>query len=203
MARRDRERAGLAVGDEEFILKSTARIVAGLRPPKSASKTQDESLSGVARQVSGDPEFGHLAPSPAPLILGCPAHHPAESLSVEMLGQLLAPDGFRVEALSARLLPSAVLAQVARTRPALVCIAVLPPGGRTQAAYLCKRLRKRFPELPIVVGYWGRSRHFDRLLVRFRAAGASYVTTTLLQTANQVRSLISPIPTSTTNGPPR
>ena len=29
---------------------------------------------------------------------------------------------------------------------------------------------QRFPELPIVVGYWGRVRDFDRLLVRFRAA---------------------------------
>jgi hypothetical protein len=73
-----------------------------------------------------------------------------------------------------------------------VFIAVLPPGGLVQARYLCRRLRRRFRDLKIVVGYWGRARNFDRLLVRLRAAGASYVTTSLLQSRSQVQALLEP-----------
>jgi hypothetical protein len=79
---------------------------------------------------------------------------------------------------------------VARTRPAVVFIAVLPPGGLEQARYLCRRLRRRFDRLPVVVGHFGRARDFDRLLVRLRRAGASYVTTSLLQTRTQIRALV-------------
>ena len=39
-----------------------------------------------------------------------------------------------------------------------------------------------FPDLPIVVGYFGKARQFDKLLVKLRAAGASYVNTSIAQT---------------------
>ena len=45
----------------------------------------------------------------------------------------------------------------------------------------------------IVVGYWRRAKNFDRLLVSFRCAGASYVTTSLLQSQSQLRALL-PVP---------
>ena len=46
----------------------------------------------------------------------------------------------------------------------------------------------------IIVGYFGRVRDFDRLLVRLRAAGASYVTTTLLQSRSQIEASLRPEP---------
>jgi len=64
-----------------------------------------------------------------------------------------------------------------------------------QTRYLCRRLRRKFPELPIVVGYFGRFKDFDRLLTRLRAAGASYVTTSVSQTRTQILTLL------TTGGP--
>lgn len=60
-------------------------------------------------------------------------------------------------------------------------IAVHPPGGLVQTRCLCRRLRRRFKDLSIVVGYWGRVKNFDRLLVRLRKAGASYVVTSVQQ----------------------
>jgi hypothetical protein len=125
------------------------------------------------------------------LILGCPAHHEAEELSVAMLAQLLKPDGCIVEAISTRALPAEVEAKVEEEGPALVFVAILPPGGLVQARYLCKRLRKRFGELPIVVGYWGDAQHYDRVLARLRSVGASYVTTSLLQSRSQIRALVT------------
>ena len=45
----------------------------------------------------------------------------------------------------------------------------------------------------VIVGYWSETTHFDQLLVRFRAAGASYVTTSILQTRRQILALVGPV----------
>jgi hypothetical protein len=125
-------------------------------------------------------------------IVGVPAHHRVEELAVGMLAKLMKPAGCHVEVLSANLLPAELEAIIASRGPAVIFMAVLPPGGLEQAHYLCKRLRTRFANSRIVVGYWGRSRNFDRLLVRLRKAGASYVTTSLLQSRSQIQSLVAP-----------
>jgi hypothetical protein len=104
-----------------------------------------------------------------------------------MLNLLVQADSGRVEVASTKMLPSEMEARIEEESPALVFIAVLPPGGLVQAEYLCKRLRKRFADLPIVVGYWGEARDFDGLLVRLRSAGAGYLTTSLLQSRSQIR----------------
>jgi hypothetical protein len=109
-----------------------------------------------------------------------------------MLASLLKCDGCRGEIISTRALHAEIERRVEEKKAALVFVAILPPGGLLQARYLCKRLRKRFPDLPIVVGYWGTARNFDRLLVRLRAAGASYVTTSLVQSRSQIRALVNP-----------
>jgi hypothetical protein len=88
------------------------------------------------------------------------------------------------------MLPVDVEAAIADRRPGLVFIPVLPPGGLEQARYLAKRLRTRFADLKIIVGFFGRARDFDKLLVRLRIAGASYITTSLLQTRSQIQALL-------------
>ena len=163
LVRRDRRDAGLSPQDERQILAATAETVRGLG---DATATSD------------------------PVVLGCPAHHRAEELAVQMLAAVAPTAGFGVRSLSSRSLPADVEEEVARTRPAVVFIAVLPPGGFEQARYLCRRLRRRFEQLPVVVGYFGRARNFDRLLVRLRRAGASYVTTSILQTRTQIKALL-------------
>jgi hypothetical protein len=114
----------------------------------------------------------------------------------------MAPNSYSVEALSTRLLPAEVETTIEHERPAVLFIAVMPPGGIVQARYLCRRLRKRFKELPIVVGYWGRVRNFDALLVKLRAAGASYVTTSLAQTKSQIEALVAPPASPPATSPP-
>jgi hypothetical protein len=99
-----------------------------------------------------------------------------------------------VEVVTRQRLSEDIVSQIARERPALVLIAVMPPGGLTQAAFLCRRLRRDFPELVIVVAYLRPPKDFDRLLLRMRKAGASYLTTSLAQTASRVEALLAPIP---------
>jgi hypothetical protein len=42
----------------------------------------------------------------------------------------------------------------------------------------------------IVVGYWGGTRTFDKLLVHLRAAVASYITTSPLEARTQIQALL-------------
>jgi predicted PurR-regulated permease PerM len=192
LARRDRERSGLSGEDESFVLQSTRDIINQLAAQGPASS-----------ESSPAPADGEAAPAdrPAPpLIFGVPAHHRAEEVTLDMLPLLMKPPGCIVRGVSTRVLPVDIEAEIERDKPAIVLIAVLPPGGLPQARYLCMRLRKRFAALPIVVVYFGRARDFDRLLVRLRSAGASYVTTSLLQSRGQVTALLSsaqPVPAAT------
>jgi hypothetical protein len=53
------------------------------------------------------------------------------------------------------MLSSENLAEVEKAQPALVCIGFLAQGPSFPVRQLCKRLRSRFPNLPILVGRWG------------------------------------------------
>jgi predicted PurR-regulated permease PerM len=190
LARHDRKYSELSVEDEAFVFHSTRDVLESLPDPSPTSSAS--SLARDADRRPDSPSEPRLATAAdGVLILGCPAHHEAEEISVSMLARLLASDGCRVEPISTRALPSDVEARIEKENPAVVFIAILPPGGFLQARYLCKRLRKRFENLPLLVGYWGSARHYDKVLVRLRAAGASYVTTSLLQSRSQIRALVS------------
>jgi hypothetical protein len=183
LARRDRKRGYLTAEDEAFIIETTKEILARVEAAQTAMP------ASAAEPASGPPPTAAEEP-PSVLVLGCPAHDEAEELSLHMLALIMKHDGCRIEVVSTRLLPSEVEARVVDERPALVFIPILPPGGLIQARYLCKRLRKRCKALPLVVGCWGQTRDFDGILVRFRAAGASYITTSLGQTRGQIRTLV-------------
>jgi hypothetical protein len=109
-----------------------------------------------------------------------------------MLANVMGQDEFDVEVVSTRALPVEIETLIEQKSPNLVFIAILPPGGLVQARYLCRRLRKRFPNLPIGVGYWGDVRDYDKLFRQIRSAGANFVATSLLQARNQITTLALP-----------
>jgi DNA-binding transcriptional LysR family regulator len=129
-------------------------------------------------------------------VLGYPVKDKADELALEMFRQLSAPARFEVEVTSAEMLSAEIVAMVETSRPAVVILAALPPGGLAQARYLCKRLRARHPEVRILVGRWGHrddgaQENWDVLL----STGADHVSRSLLETRNyldQVASLQPP-----------
>jgi predicted PurR-regulated permease PerM len=163
-ARRDRSRDLLAPTAEAALLAETEKVITAIAPPSTSTAQSDATQ----------------------LILCLPAHHLAEELTLK----LLRVENSRIQVSSTRLLPAEIESQIERDHPAALFFAVLPPGGLVQARYLCRRLRRRFPQLPIVVGYWGKARNFDRLLVKLRAAGANYVTTSMEQSESQLTTIL-------------
>jgi hypothetical protein len=122
---------------------------------------------------------------PVPL-LGCPARGDVDALALRMLQQSCDPTRVAVELLPPRLLTSDVLARVAQTSPALLCLGAVLPGGVPHLRYLCKQLRGRFPALPIVVGCWGVTETVVETVALLRADGLDHVGTTVQTTRDHV-----------------
>ena len=182
LTRRDRADGELKPDDETMIYDGILHVAEELeREVRRPSSAADSPARDIGAEIPG-----------GATVLGCTSHHTSEEIVLVQLARMMRPLGHTLEPTTTRTLPSDVEKRIQRARPALVFIAVVPPGGTTQARYLCRRLSRLFPDLPIVVGYFGRPRDFDRLLVRFRSAGASYVTTSLLQSLGQITAMLPP-----------
>ena len=69
---------------------------------------------------------------------------------------------------------------------ALVCIADLPPSSPSKARYLVKRLRAAVPGANTIVGRWVPPSLADGHTESILGAGAAYVSTSLLETREQL-----------------
>jgi predicted PurR-regulated permease PerM len=88
-------------------------------------------------------------------ILGLPARAEGDEVALMMLGRRLDSARFTLEVTSPQLLVSEVISLVEQGDPAAVVIGGLVGAGEGVAIGLVKRLRARFPDLPIVLGLWG------------------------------------------------
>jgi predicted PurR-regulated permease PerM len=108
-------------------------------------------------------------------ILGISANNHADALALRMLGLLLAPSECRLSILESVETPLRLAEQIAEIDPQLVVLSHLPPAGFTTARYLVRRLRARFPELPILVGRWKESGDQNQVAEAMTTVGASHV----------------------------
>ena len=134
-------------------------------------------------EASTETENG-LAATPAPNILAIPAHHSSE----ELLLQAFAKSNplLHIKVGNNNTLPDRFAANAVRENPDVIVIYVLPPGGFTQARFLCKTFRNAGYGGMIIVCCSGKFRYFDRLFVKFHKAGANFMTTSLNQTAQKL-----------------
>ena len=178
-ARKDREAGDITAEEETYMFDTVEGLVAETLKLKDPH-TDDEQRVHTERQE----KVGRM-----PVVVGAPAHHWSEELALDMLAAGLPDSGRRMAVLSVRQLPLEVEQAIQTNSAVAAVVGILPPGGVPQAIYLIKRLRVKYPDLVIVAAYFGRTRSFDRLLVKLRKAGATYVTTSLVQTADTLRNV--------------
>lgn len=200
LTRRDREDDDLTADTEAKIYQETAAII-----DETLRSTEDKKLGRAhAEENAGAGEPDATTPSAAPAaparVFGCPAHHRSEELVLQMLGRLLGTSAGRMEIASTRLLPSEVKERICTDKPEVVFVAIVPPGGIVQARFFVRRLRKQIPDTPIIVGYFGKIRDFDRLLNRMRSAGATQVVTTVLQSYRVLQNMLGITETNAASG---
>jgi chemotaxis response regulator CheB len=108
-------------------------------------------------------------------------------LGLKMLQQLLDPRKWKMEVVRDQWLSSEMVSMVEKMQPDVICIGSMPPGGLAHTRYLCKRLRKRYPRLTIIVGRWGLKRHQEENRQQIQEACADQVTMTLLETRDHLQ----------------
>ncbi len=177
----DQRRDNLTAEEARFIYQSTSELVDNLGAAQSVT-------SAAEVPVVSEEDAAAVLP-PKVRMLACPAHDEADAVALQMLQQVLDPMRFVVECTRSTLLTAEVLSLVEQATPALVCIGLVPPGGFAQTRYLCKRLRARFPTLPIVVGCWGGPKDEAEHLARLGLDSIAHTSTTLLETRNQIMQL--------------
>jgi predicted PurR-regulated permease PerM len=168
-AQRDQRRGRITSDDLRFVEQATRQLVEELELP----------------QPPAEP-----ATRPASLVLGLPAQEEADAVALLMLKRRLDPGRFDVDVASPDLLVSEAIARVEDRAPAAVLIGALAGAGRAMhLRSLCKRLRARFPDLPIVVGWWGADGGGEAARDVMIAAGADRVTVSLADACAQVQEL--------------
>ncbi len=177
-----RVRGEIDESDEQYLIQSIREIISDVGDRCDAAGAPGDKTNGSMPK-------NESAHGPAVLIFGCPARDLADRAALEMLESLLDPVRWKVELIAPGTLTAELLEMVAEKGPALVCIATIPPGGQAHTRYVCKRLRARFPDLRIIVGRWG-TEGATADASSIREAGALATATTLLETRQQLMSLL-------------
>ena len=210
MARGDLRADKLDEDGQRFVVQATRQIAEELarrarsavaRQAVASAKADAREAKAEARANGGRVEPDATPPSEAPArtkLLVCPARDATDETAMAMLRELVDPNRYDWSSASASNLASDVVALLERERPAILCVASVPPGGLAQTKYICLRARASFPELKIVVGRWALlDEGLEKNRAQLIAAGADRVGARLADTLlhlDQVAALQSAVP---------
>ncbi len=187
MTRSERAADTIRADEEKRLWKSHQELLVSL---EGSAKARDSSGESPPDEPGGFPASESDAPRrDAPLIYGYPVHHQSEELGLVML-RLVIRDATRFALCSTRTLPRKALEEIKSSRPAVVVLAVIQPGGLPQLRNMCRKLGKACPEIPVVVMFLSEIAEYDDFLVSLRELGVDYLTTTLRQTKAQIENIL-------------
>jgi predicted PurR-regulated permease PerM len=174
LALAERDRHGNALDEEHsrFVFDTTRSIVEYIEERRPGA---DQPAQNVVHRA-------------APPVCIVAAHDEADHVAGLALARVLPAPDFAPRVIPFPLLAAEVLEQIAAQGCKAVCISAVPPNAAMPAAYLCKRLKQRFPELRVVVALW-TAENSDRAQERLRQAGVDQVATTLPDAIARLREL--------------
>jgi hypothetical protein len=111
-------------------------------------------------------------------VLGVSARTATDETIWEMWAQLFDPTKVAVESVGSAYLGADDSSSV-KTEPDLVVVISIPPGGLAQARYICRRLRAKSPNTPIIVIRPGVQANGTESARRLTEDGATHVSFTL------------------------
>jgi methylmalonyl-CoA mutase cobalamin-binding subunit len=178
LAEQDRHRGILEETRAKFILQSVREIIEEVQEAEVAEKQADSSME----RAPG------AATAPAFAVLCLPGRDEADEIGAMLFAKVLRSEGIQAAFISVMALASEMVEQVERHRPDVVCISSLPPSALTHARYLSKRIRARFPDLPLLVGLWNAQGDLGRAIERL-GIGAGKVVSSFAQGLEEIRQL--------------
>jgi len=194
--RQEREKEIISADEEKFIYFSMAQVlkhtsITGLSSvPASISSSGSSDIINQAPTASIEPESVDTVTTSDVAkrklsVVGYPIHHESEEIALSML-QKITTDSCSLKLFATKQLPSMVLRELQRLNADVIVLAVLPPGGLPQVKFMASELLKCCPNTQIIVSFLGSVKNYDRLLVRMRKSGVTYLTTSLSQTGQMI-----------------
>ena len=173
-------------GKHKFILESLKEMIQDRIERQQDSQTHE--MTKVAKDIAEDSSLVDSSSSPRLCILSLPARSEADEIAALMLAQVLETRQCVVQAISVTSLVSEMLDLVEQRKVDIVCVSATPPGAMMHARYLCKHLRRRFPEVKLLVGLWDATG--DLNTTRGRIGCGATVVATLTEAQEQIRRMI-------------
>jgi predicted PurR-regulated permease PerM len=178
LAETDWHRGELDEGRHNFILQSLKEMI----HERGDGQQEAQAKEGI--------DDGN---SPRPCIVCLPARDEADEIAAMMLAQLLATGECLVQSVSFTAAASELAELVERRKPDVVCISATPPAAVMHARHLCKHVRGRYPEVPVIVGLWDAQGDLSKVKTRIGGVATTYVVATLAEAQERVRLLIQPL----------
>jgi predicted PurR-regulated permease PerM len=175
LAEQDRHKGSLDEQRERFIFDTARHIVEYVEDRRESKPEEAQPTNNVVHR-------------PAPPLCIVAARDEADHVAGLALARVLAAPEFTPRVLPVPLLAAEAIENIAEQACKVVCISALPPRASTHAAYLCKRLKQRFPDLKILVALWTLEES-ERAQARLREAGADQVATRLPDAVAKLREL--------------
>jgi len=184
-------RGELAEGRHKFILQSLKQMIQ--ERGERQQELQEKEGGDGGKDADGASSAAEGTGLPAPCIVCLPAHDEADEIAAMMLAQVVEPRGCLVETVSSAATASEVVDLVGQRKAALVCISATPPAPVAHARHLCTRLRRRFPEMNLVVGLWEATGDLNKAKERIGGGARTHVVGTLTDAREQIRTLVQPL----------
>jgi predicted PurR-regulated permease PerM len=164
LAGRDRARNEISEADHQGVVRTIRALVdvgPEARPePRTIAPAGDDRRTAPQR------------------VLGVSARTATDETIWEMWAQLFDPTKVAVESVGSAYLGADDSSSV-KTEPDLVVVISIPPGGLAQARYICRRLRAKSPNTPIIVIRPGVQANGTESARRLTEDGATHVSFTL------------------------
>ena len=185
-------RGELEEGRHKFILQ-TLRSMIQERGERQQELHKNESGEDV-KEAEADSSPADRTGLPPLCVLCLPAHGEGDELAGMMLAQVVDIRGCVVETVpaTATAVASELVNYVEQRNADVVCISAAPPAAVAHARRLRMRLRRRFPQLNLVVGLWNAPGDLNEAKERIGSDARTHIVATLKNAQEQIRMLVEP-----------
>jgi predicted PurR-regulated permease PerM len=192
LAEHDRHRGLLDEQRQRYIRQSMKEMVEDLGERYRLSDSEAEGAEATRIRKSnanGNGNGDHNEQKGSVLCL--PARDEADEIVAMMLAQVLEQSGCPTRHIPVDALASEMLDIVEKYDAKAVCISALPPSALAHARYLCKRVRGRVKDIPVVIGLWGTRVDPKKALARLACSETDKVVRSLAEARTEIVPVLS------------
>lgn len=179
LAEQDRHEGRLDAERAAFVFQTTRELIDDL---------------GARRASSDQPADEQTAPQSSPRSLLCvAARDKADELAGQMLVQLVRDPGVQIELLRTADLEDAA-ARLRQQQFDIIFVSALPPFAVMHARSACRRIRRLFPHVKLVLGLWNSVIPAEKISERLGQSTCDSIVTSLAQAQNLLSPAPQPVP---------